>query len=209
MIKLQTSTFLAPSKQYRRFSLLLSVQKNPNITQKQLGHDTFLSCAMVNNYIKELSNEGLLQAAGDSNRDMTYHLTHEGQDFVANNFLSFSAEIVQLYASVRREIVELLFECYATGIRTIVLYGASDTCEIVYSAAQKTELAVTGVVDNDPDKIGTQFFGIIIQSPSRINEIRPDALVITSFARQNEILDALKGNVDENIQIKVISRIEL
>jgi len=206
MVEPYQSLYLEPSKRYRRFSLLLCIRKNHRITQKQLGLETCLSSAMVNNYIKQLSNDGLLEISGASNRTMAYHLTPEGRAYVAENFLSFSAEIVQFYAGVRREIVDILLECYDEGIRTIVLYGASDTAEIVYSAIQKTGLTVTGVVDNDPDKTGTLFFGSLIQSPSRINDIRPDALFITSFARQNEILESLTGQVDEQIQIKAISR---
>ena len=191
MVAPYQSEFVTPSKRYRRFSLLLSIKKDPHITQKQLGQETCLSSAMVNNYIKELSREGLLEVSGKSNRSMAYHLTSAGQAFMAQDFLCFSAEIVQFYASVRREIVALLEDCYDDGIRTIVLYGASDTAEVVYSAVQKTELVVTGVVDNDHEKIGMLFFGSVIQSPDKINKIRPDALIVTSFARQNEILHAI------------------
>lgn len=206
MIKPYQSNYLEPGKRYRRFSLLMSIQKTPRITQKQLGMETRLSGSMVNNYIKTLTKEGLLTVKGKSNRDMAYYLTREGREYLSKNFLCFSAEIVQFYAAVRQEIAKMLNECYREGIRTIVLYGASDTAEIVYSALQKTELAVTGVVDNDPAKVGNLFWGMEIRSPSRINRIRPDALIVTSFARQNEILMALRDNVDENIQIKLISR---
>ena len=205
MVEPYQSHYLQPGKRYRRFSLLMSIQKNPRITQKQLGMETRLSSSMVNNYIKDLSKEGLIRVKGKSNRDMVYHLTLEGREYLSKNFLCFSAEIVQFYAAVRQEIAGMLTECYQEGIRTVVLYGASDTAEIVYSALQKTKLAVTGVVDNDTAKVGKFFWGIEIHSPSFINEIRPDALLITSFARQNEILDALRNNVDENIQIKPIS----
>ncbi len=206
MIEPYSSNYLEPSKQYRRFSLLLCINKTPDISQKLLGKKTCLSSSMVNNYIKELTKDGLLTVSGTSNRSMAYHLTPKGKECLSQNFLSFSAEIVQFYASVRKEIVKILSESYQEGIRTIVLYGASDTAEIVYSAIQKTELVVTGVVDNDSKKTGKMFFGSMIQSPSRINEIRPDALIVTSFARQNEIIDALEDKINKNIQIKVISR---
>jgi DNA-binding MarR family transcriptional regulator len=207
MVEPYTSQYFEPSKHYRRFSLLLSIQKNIDISQKLLGKKTNLSSSMVNNYIKELSKDGLLNVSGSSNRSITYHLTEKGSEYVSQSFLTFSSEIVQFYASVRSEIVEILAKSYQEGVRTIVLYGASDTAEIVYSAIQKTELVLTGVVDNDPKKTGKLFFGSVVQSPSRINEIRPDALLVTSFARQNEILNTLEGNVDKNIQIKVISKL--
>lgn len=206
MVEPYQSRYLEPGKRYRRFSLLMSIQKDARITQKQLGGKTCLSSSMVNNYIKELSKEGLIQIKGNSNRDMAYHLTPAGKAYVSENFLHFSAEIVQFYAGVRREISDMLTEFYNDGIRTVVLYGASDTAEIVYSALEKTELALTGVVDNDPGKVGTLFWGFEIRSPAKINDIRPDALLITSFARQNEILETLRGKVNNNIQIKVISR---
>lgn len=206
MIEPYQSKYLAPSKRYRRFSLLLSIKKNARITQKQLGRETWLSSSMVNNYIKEMVKEDLLNVSGETNRRMTYYLTPKGKKYVADHFLCFSAEIVQFYAGVREEIVDILTECYMDGIRTVVLYGASDTAEIVYSAIQKTEIVVTGVVDNDPLKKGSLFLGNVVQSPSKINEIRPDALLITSFARQNEILESLKNRVNDQIHIKVISR---
>ncbi len=162
---------------------------------------------MVNNYIKQLTADGLLSVSGNSNRSMTYHLTAKGTDYVSQNFLSFSAEIVQFYAAVKREIIEMLEEDYKEGIRTVVLYGASDTAEIVFSAIQNTELTITGVVDNDKEKRGTLFFGQVIKPPSTINKIRPDALIVTSFARQNEILDTLENQIDPGIRIKLISRI--
>ncbi|THB78645.1 MAG: winged helix-turn-helix transcriptional regulator [Desulfobacteraceae bacterium] len=207
MIEPYSSNYLEPSKQYRKFSILSLIQKNPDITQKFLGQQASLSSSMVNNYIKELSSENLIYTSGSSNRSMTYHLTDQGKEYVATNFLAFSAEIVQFYAGVRSEIVEILLESYAEGIRTVVLYGASDTAEIVYSAIKKTELTLTGVVDNDPNKIGKLFFGTMIHPPLKINEIRPDALMITSFARQNEILEMLEGKIDDQIKIKMVSRL--
>jgi len=205
MIEPYKSHYLEPSKQYRRFSLLLCISKKPDVSQKLIGKQTCLSSSMVNNYIKELLNDGLLQISGTSNRSMTYHLTDKGKEYLSTNFLLFSAEIVQFYASVRREISAMLTGSYQNGIRSVVLYGASDTAEIVYSAIQTTSLVIKGVVDSDRAKIGKLFYGITIQSPTKINKIKPDALILTSFARQNEILNSLKGNVDKNIQIKMIS----
>ena len=207
MIEPHNSKYLEPSKQYRRFSLLLSIKKAPHSTQKELGLGNSLSSAMVNNYIKELTREKLIKVTGRSNRSMAYYLTPSGESYLAENFLNFSAEIVQFYAGVRREIAEILTECYTEGVRTLVLYGASDTAEIVYSAVKKTELTVTGVVDGDPGKIGTFFWDFQIQPPTRINKIKPDALLITSFARQNEILESIRKTIDSNIQIRVISRV--
>lgn len=156
---------------------------------------------MVNIYIKELSKQGLIRISGNSNRTFEYHLTKAGKTFLDKHFLEFSAETVQLYAAVKKEFIRILKQFESTGIRTLVLYGASDTGEIVYAAIQHTRMAVLGVMDSDPAKHGKLFRDKIIQSPDDISEIGPDAVLITSFARQNEINEQIKKHVSSETQI--------
>ena len=158
---------------------------------------------MVNNYIKELTQNALITVSGKSNRTRAYHLTEKGKEFLSRHFLAFSTETVQLYASVKHEITSILQEFYNDGIRTVVLFGASDTAEIVHTALQDTRLVVIGVVDSDPVKQGKLFNGNIIQSPGNICTISPDAVLITSFARQTEIRKDLEFLSDHNIKIKI------
>ena len=156
---------------------------------------------MVNIYIKELNNEGLISISGETNRTTQYHLTEKGQKKLFKDFLSFSAETVQIYASAKKEIIRLLKQYETQGIRTLVLYGASDTAEIVITAIQKTRLVVIGIVDGDPAKQGQLFNGTQIQPPGAMPHIDPDAVLITSFARQNEIYENIEKLCPPGIQI--------
>ena len=205
MIQPYRSKYLTPTKEFRRLALLLSIHHAPKASQHQIAKDTHLSSSMVNNYIKLLKHEKLITISGNTNRTQSYHLTAQGADDLWESLLTYSAEIVQLYASVKLKITEILNSFYAEGIRTIVLFGVAETAEVVHAALKDTHLVMIGVVDSDVSKQGKPFNGLFIQSPDRLKQIKPDAVVITSFARQEEIFKNIKKLLGKEIKVKKLS----
>lgn len=180
----------------------------PHSSQHLLAQKSHLSSSMVNIYIKELRQAGLITVSGKTNRTTEYHLTPKGEKKLFQDFISFSSEAVQIYASVKREIIRVLKRYETRGIRTIVLYGASDTAEIVVSAIPNTRLVVIGIVDGDAAKQGHIFNGTLIQAPEAILQIDPDAVLITSFARQDEIYNNIESIIDENIEVLTLTDLQ-
>lgn len=191
MIQPFNSTFLAPSKQFRRFSVLLAIYNSSSISQHKIGRITHLSSSMVNNYVKELQEEGLIKVIGDTNRNHSYHITPLGHDELISSLIGYSAEIIQLYGSAKRELSKRLLQIYSEGIRTVILFGAAETAEVVYAAIKDTPLNVTAVVDSDSSKQGQAFNGLFIQKPEELKDIEADAVLITSFARQEDIHECI------------------
>ena len=185
--------------------MLLSIHNSPKASQHQIAKGTHLSSSMVNNYIKLLKQEQLITISGKTNRTQSYHLTASGIDDLKESLLSYSAEIVQLYASVKLKVTQILNGFYNEGIRTIALFGVAETAEVVHAALKDTNLVMIGVVDSDLTKQGKPFNGLFIQSPDQLKQIRPDAVVITSFARQEEILRDVKKLVGKDIKVKKLS----
>ena len=205
MIKPLHSRFLSPTKKLRRLSVLLAIHDAPESSQHAIGRNTGLSSSMVNNYIKNFRHEGLITVAGKTNRTHSYHLTESGQAAVRKSLLLYSTDIVQLYGTVKREIAKILNGYYEEGIRTIVLFGAAETAEMVHSSIKETQLIMIGVVDSDRTKHGKPFNGLIIQPPEQLERIQPDAVIITSFARQEEIHGYVKNLVGKAAKIKKLS----
>ena len=58
MIEPFRSTFLTPTKKYRRLSILLTILDSSAVSQHKMAKMTHLSSSMVNNYIKELEEAG-------------------------------------------------------------------------------------------------------------------------------------------------------
>jgi DNA-binding MarR family transcriptional regulator len=185
----------------------MAINTEPNSSQHRLGRDTGLSSSMINNYIRSFQEEGLITVNGETNRSRSYHLTENGRRTLMNSLLSYSAEIVRLYGAVKREISDILNCFYKEGIRTVVLFGVAETAEVVFTAMKNTALVTIGVVDSDHRKQGHLFNGLTIQPPEKICEINPDAIVITSFGRQEEIHAYVKSLVAGNIRIKRLSDI--
>ena len=205
MISPFNSEFLSPTKLFRRLSVMLSISDAPNKSQHTIARQTHLSSSMVNNYIKSLVREGLIRVSGKTNRTQRYHLTESGQDILREDFLAYSAEIVRLYGAVKFEIAGMLQEFYNEGIRSVVLFGVAETAEVVHAAMKHTDLAIIGVVDSDMKKQGTPFNGLVIKAPKALTELKPDAVVITSFGKQEEIFTSIQKIVGNQMPIKKLS----
>lgn len=162
---------------------------------------------MVNNYIKCLKEEGVITVSGETNRTLSYHLTKHGQNELRESLLAYSCEIVQLYSAVKCEITQILNGFYREGIRTLVLFGVAETAEVVFAAIKNSPLVVIGVVDSDPTKQGNSFNGLIVQEPQKMEEINPDAVVITSFGKQDEIHECIRQLVGDKIMVKKLSEV--
>lgn len=207
MIEPFNSTFLTPTKKHRRLSVLLAIYNDPKTSQQQIGELAHLSSSMVNNYIKEFLSEKLITVKGKTNRTQSYHLTPLGQNELMALFMAYSSEIIQLYGSAKRELSERLEHLHSDGIVNIALFGAAETAEVVHTAIKETPLVVKAVVDNSTDKQGKSFNGLIISAPEQLKRMDLDAVVITSFARQEEIHDSIRAIIGEKIPIKKLSEL--
>ncbi len=201
MIEPFTSEFLTPTKKFNELSVLLAIHDNPKGSQHQIAGIAHLSSSMVNNYMKRLQQEGLVSVQGETNRTMSYHLTSSGCDKLVTSFLSFSTEIIQFYAAAKRELGKKLNDLYLSGSLNIILFGAAETCELVLSAIKETKLKVTALLDSDKSRQGELFKGLRIQSPEVLKKIKPDAVIITSFGRQEEIYKDLLSITGRDLKI--------
>ncbi len=160
---------------------------------------------MVNNYIKELKEKGLIIVTGKTNRTHRYRLTSCGLDVLMSSLLSYSSEIIQLYGGAKRELGRKLKTMHGDGIHTVALFGAAETAEVVLAAMKEIPVTVTAVVDSDSAKQGGTFNGLTVQKPGELNRIAADAVVITSFARQEEIHDYVRQIVGEEVRVIKLS----
>lgn len=186
-------------------SVLLAIHDTSKISQHKIAEMTHLSSSMVNNYIRTLQEEGLIIISGKTNRTQRYHLTGSGRDFLISALLSYSSEIIQLYGGAKREVAKRLKSIRDEGIETVVLFGAAETAEVVLSAMKKTDLRVKGVVDSDPEKQGRAFNGVTVREPKDLTRMEADAVVITSFGRQEEIHEYVRQLVGDHIRIVKLS----
>ncbi|MFC1822691.1 winged helix-turn-helix transcriptional regulator [Thermodesulfobacteriota bacterium] len=205
MIQLTDAKFLTPTKRSRRLSIMLAIHNEPRLSQHKIGQIAQLSSSMVNNYIKEFLNEGIITVSGNTNRTQSYHLTSVGQKELMTLLLAQYTEIIQFYGVTKREVAKRLTHLHVEGIREVALFGAAETAEVVHTAINDTPLKVTAIVDSDPDKQGKALNGFTVLAPQELKKIDADAIVITSFAKQEEIFAEIRELVGEKVRVKKLS----
>ena len=195
-------TFLQPTAIYRELILLEEIGRNPKVTQSILAQKAGVVPAMVNNYIKSFVKDGLVNVNGNKTRNMTYVPTPQGERRKFSLLLSYVKETVSLYKNAKEGLKARLYSFRAEGIKTVILYGAADTAELTFNAAEEVGLEILGIVDSDTRKHGKEFLGKRIANPCAIQEITPDAVVISSFGYQNEIYDEIKTLEKDGIKVR-------
>jgi DNA-binding MarR family transcriptional regulator len=205
MIRLFESSFHTPTTKLRRLSVLLAIHDSPRLSQHKIAEMTDLSSSMVNNYMKRLQKEGLVKVSGETNRTQRYHLTPAGQKELFGLILDYSAEIIRLYSAAKKQVAERLHRFHSEGIRSIALFGAAETAEVVHAAIKDTPLVVKGIVDSNTDKHGSRFNGFVVQPPDSLKTMGADAVLITSFARQEEIHGCIRHVLGKEAQVKKLS----
>jgi DNA-binding MarR family transcriptional regulator len=167
--------------------ILAAIQKDPDVSQRQLASQASISAPMVNAYLGEMVEQGWIHMTGDTNRTTRYEISSAGIGRLRRLVDQAAKEVVQFYGNLKgyfRGQLELLVP---DGLKRIVIFGAAETGELVNAVAASAGLEVVGVVDNDPAKHGKSFGNFVIQSPADLCTAGCDAVVITSYGHGDEI----------------------
>lgn len=184
--------YIKPSKETRVLAILDSLSQDSALSQFELGRRLKLSGAMVNQYLKLLQEKNLIEFRPVNGKSYRYVLTSGGEKSRRKMFSDYSSETIRLYTNIKDFILSKLRSLELRGRKKIALFGASETCEVVLSALRDTGFQVVAIVDNDVDKHGALFHGYVISSPVVLDQVDCQAVVITSFGRQDEIYQQLQ-----------------
>lgn len=193
--------FLRAGRLMREMNLLSAIDGDERVSQRRLAALSRLSTTMVNTYVGELADRGLIRVCGATNRDTRYVLTEAGGRRLSELIHLCSKEVIQFYGIVKREFQERLRALAERGVRRVVLFGAAETCEVTVAASLDTPVDVVGIVDNDPAKRGKRVGACAVGSPRDIAALAPDAVVITSHGHSDEIERELRPLREREILI--------
>jgi len=193
---------LIPSRLIRELVLMVEIERNPAISQSRLAVKAGLVPSMVNNYIRRMSEQGLLHKEGASRRRTTYHLTQRGRDRCAELMRRYGIETVRLYKYAKGEFRRRLAERFRSlRDMKIVIYGAAETGELVYQVCLEMGCRVVGVVDSNPAMQGRKMFGCLVASPSEIDSMNADVVMISSLGHAEEIENHLQPLSEHGVEI--------
>jgi hypothetical protein len=103
---------------------------------------------------------------------------------------------VQHYSELKKMITQRLLQMERDGFRRIVFYGISDEMEVAYITLQGVNLKLVGIVEDDEKFKPQILLGYELEPVSRIKELKPDCILITSLAENDLRKEKLKNLLD-------------
>jgi DNA-binding MarR family transcriptional regulator len=132
------------------------------ISQRDIARETGLNLKKVNFCLHKLLEKGHVKFQKIRNnpdkRSYLYILTPSGikaKSQLTYGFLKFSFDF---YRRVEQMVLGSLRSMRASGVKNLLLYGASDVARVVIDVAPGQDLNVVGVID--PDLDSEQYYGV-------------------------------------------------
>ncbi len=192
-MKVESPDIFRPLEQIRDLRLLEELEKNPIVSQRDLSHKFGIALGVTNACLKRMARKGLIQIRGFNHRKIGYHLTPKGFAEKARLTFHLINHIVHHYSELKKIIGERLLEMETKGLKRIVFYGISDEMEVAYVTLQGVNLDLVGIVEDD-EKVKPQIiFGYEIEPVSRVHELKPDGILITSLIESDQKRNRLRG----------------
>jgi hypothetical protein len=204
-MKPDNSNPLKSPDEIRDLRLLEELEKNPIVSQRELSHKFGIALGVTNACLKRMAHKGWIRIRDLNPRKIGYYLTPKGfveKTRLTIHLISFR---IQHYSELKKVIANKFLEMQHDGRQRVVFYGVSDEMEVAYVTLQGVNLKLVGIVEDD-EKVKPQIiFGYELEPVSRVQELKPDCILITSLSENEKKKEILKDIFGSNsIYVKEI-----
>jgi len=196
--QVESPNIFKPSGEMRDLRLLEELGRNPIISQRELSHKFGIALGVTNACLKRMARKGLIRIRGLNHRKIGYYLTPKGFAERAKLSLHLISYIVQPDSELKNIISQKLLEMQGEGLQRIVFYGVSDEMEVAYITLQGVNLKLVGIVEDDEKMTPRIIFGYEIEPVSRVQELKPDGILITSLIDSEKKRERLEDIFSRN-----------
>lgn len=155
------------------FRILDEVGKNGEVTQRSLSQRLGVALGLTNLYIRRLAKKGLIKIINLKPNRLRYELTPSGIAQKTSMAFQSIQESYVFYREARRTLTVTFSAMKRTGVRSVVLYGATDLAEIALLSLQEADLVLAGVVSQQHE--GASLCGRPV--------LPPESLLVSHFDR--------------------------
>jgi len=194
--------FFNPTAKYKRYLLLSTIEKGDILTQREIAKKLNIAPSMVNMYLADCLNNGLVEKITNSKKDVKYHITDKGISEKKTLNIEFLKSTLSVYNLAKNNITPLFDRLKKSNIKNIVFYGAGEVCDLLLHlihADRTLDLNVLYLVDDNPIKQDTILSDTKVFNPTKLKEDDYDAVVISSYTNTTEISNRLNElNINNN-----------
>ena len=170
------------------------IEKNKNITQREISVQIGVAVSMVNAYLDEYEQKGYIKRKYISTKTVEYFVTKKGMDRRKLLNIGYLNASQNLYNSAKENIERFLIQIEEKGFNNIFLYGAGEVAELLLHTIKSSKIIhinILAVIDDDASKIGQQVVGTDIISRNQIEKISHDGILISSYTNRLQIINNL------------------
>ena len=149
---------------------------------------------MVNVYIDNLEEKNYMVRDYKSAKVVEYKITPEGVKRKNYLLITYIRELIDLYGLAKENVVKFLDNIERKGHKNILLYGAGEVAETIIGVIRdrgSSSLNILGIVDDDIEKHNKELLGYKIVPRNVISSFEHDAIVITSYTFEEDLLNRL------------------
>ena len=188
---------LKPPQDMRELNLLQELESNPVVSQRELSHKFGIALGVTNACLKRMARRGWIRIMNLSHHKIGYFLTPKGFAEKAKLSLHLISWTVQHYSTLKEIIGNRLLEMQNNGVERIVFYGVSDEMEIAFITLQGIDLKLVGIVDDEENLNAKIIFGHKVEAVSKIEELDPHGVLVTSLERCDQRTERLRTLLDD------------
>lgn len=170
--------------------ILDMIEKNPNITQREMSRAIGIAVSMVNDYLDQYEKDRLIKRKKHSTKNVEYLVTKKGNERRKVLNINYLNSTKDLYFAAKENIEKFLAQVKLKGYNNILLYGAGEVAEMLIhtlTTSKINEVNVSAVIDDDVNKIGTKIGNYSIISKDDIKNFEHDGILISTYSRKDDI----------------------
>lgn len=191
---LSDNNFFKPTVLYKEYMILDMIEKNSNITQREISKSIGIAVSMTNDHIDEFEKKGLVKRKKHSTKNVEYFVTKKGSERKKVLNIAYLSASQQLYNSAKENIESFLIQIENKGFKNILLYGAGEVCEILLNAIKSSKVVnikAQAIIDDNFEKIGNKIGSTSIISRDVISSYEHDGILISSYTNNESIYNKL------------------
>jgi len=191
---MSNQSFFKPTQLYHEYMILDLIEKNKNITQREMALSIGLSVSMVNHHLDDYEKKVLIKRKKHSTNPVEYFISKKGIERKKVLNIGYLKNSQMLYDNARENIEKFLVQLEIKEKNKLFLYGAGEVAEIllhtIYSS-KKPSLSILGVIDDDIEKVGNSLYNTPIVSLESVKNTNHDGILISSYTNKSSIIDKL------------------
>jgi DNA-binding MarR family transcriptional regulator len=186
--------FFKPTVLYKEYMILDMIEKNPNITQREMSRTIGIAVSMINDYLNIYEKDKLIKRKKHSTKTVEYFVTKKGSERKKVLNIAYLSASQQLYNSAKENIETFLIQIENKGFKNILLYGAGEVCEILLNAIKSSKIVsikAQAIIDDNIEKVGNKIGSTSIISRESISQYQHDGILISSYTNNESIYNKL------------------